>query len=318
MKLTFDIDRPAHLYAMGIALGAPQARFESWSAQDQEFLTDCLSGVLPLGTLSPLLQGDKKVALDVCEAAKEQLLSLDGSDGQERWVSRGYLDAVAEASSQDGTPLLVLHHPDDELRLWAADVLGLADALQTRLSSVVALDALGRAYSAAEPPYRPSHARLYREWSTAIWGVTQGAKTHGRVLVQRVNKDAQLPKKERVSDSGYDLTLLYEHKRMGVVTLYGTGIIVEPPDGWYFDVVPRSSIIKRGYILANSVGIIDRSYRGEIFVPLIKLDPDAPDLELPARVAQLIPRPIVHFEISERATLSLTERGAGGFGSTGR
>lgn len=92
------------------------------------------------------------------------------------------------------------------------------------------------------------------------------------IRVQLVHPEARLPSKEHISDSGYDLTLLYEKKRFGKTILFGTGVIVEPPFGWYFDVVPRSSIIKQGYILANSVGVIDRSYRGEIFVPLIKID----------------------------------------------
>src|SRR5690606_29904543 len=120
-----------------------------------------------------------------------------------------------------------------------------------------------------------------------------------------------------VSDSGYDLTLIAERKRLSRVVLFGTGLVAEPPQGFYLDVVARSSIIKTGYMLANNVGVIDRAYRGEIMVPLIKLDDSAPELELPARVAQLIPRPIVHFPGHEARELSATERGSGGFGSTG-
>jgi dUTP pyrophosphatase len=93
---------------------------------------------------------------------------------------------------------------------------------------------------------------------------------------------------------------------------------VVPPPGWYFDVVPRSSIIKLGYLLANSVGVIDRSYRGEILVPLIKWDESAPDLELPQRVVQMVPRPVVHFRIEETQDLNAGLRGDRGFGSSGR
>ncbi|HEU5075560.1 MAG TPA: hypothetical protein VFU02_15315, partial [Polyangiaceae bacterium] len=106
-------------------------------------------------------------------------------------------------------------------------------------------------------------------------------------------------------------------KRFGSTVLYGSGIQVAPPAGWYFDVVPRSSIIKTGYIVANSVGVIDRSYRGEVMVPLVKIDPDAPELVLPARVAQMIPRPIVHMQIRAVGSAGTTQRGSGGFGSTG-
>jgi dUTP pyrophosphatase len=134
---------------------------------------------------------------------------------------------------------------------------------------------------------------------------------------QLLRVEAVAPFKARVSDSGYDLTVIRRVKQHGTVTLFGTGLSVRPPYGWYFDVVPRSSIIKSGYLSANSVGVIDRSYRGEIMVPLLKIDPDAPDLELPARVAQMIPRPIVHLSPIARETLNSTQRGTGGFGSTG-
>ena len=82
--------------------------------------------------------------------------------------------------------------------------------------------------------------------------------------------------------------------------------------------VPRSSIIKSGYILANSVGVIDQGYTGEILVPLLKVDENQPDLELPKVMVQLIPRRWYHFSIKEgEKGLNETSRGQGGFGSTG-
>ncbi|HSC87464.1 MAG TPA: hypothetical protein VLC09_09355 [Polyangiaceae bacterium] len=165
--------------------------------------------------------------------------------------------------------------------------------------------------------YRAKHLQRFWDWSTRVSGFTPDGQSPGELHVQLVHPQAVLPRKERVSDSGYDLTLLYERSRHGNIVMYGTGVIVEPPTGWYLDVVARSSIVKRGYMLANNVGIIDRSYRGEILVPLLKTDPNAKDLELPARIAQLIPRPIVHFPVVEGENLSTTQRGAGGFGSTG-
>jgi deoxyuridine 5'-triphosphate nucleotidohydrolase len=166
-------------------------------------------------------------------------------------------------------------------------------------------------------PYRQKNLERFWAWSTRVVGFASDGATVGSLKVQLVHSGAVVPRKERVSDSGYDLTLLYEKSRHGNVVLYGTGIIVEPPFGWYFDVVARSSIVKRGYMLANNVGIIDRSYRGEILVPLLRTDPQARELELPARIAQLIPRPIVHLPVEKTDELSATHRGAGGFGSTG-
>ncbi len=138
-----------------------------------------------------------------------------------------------------------------------------------------------------------------------------------RIQVQKIEPNAVIPYKARVSDSGYDLTLIAERKKMGSVRLLGTGLIVQPPDGYYFDVVARSSIIKTGHMIANNVGVIDRAYRGELMVPVIKVDPNAPELELPIRLAQLIPRPIAHFSVEVVSNLTYTARGSGGFGSTG-
>jgi deoxyuridine 5'-triphosphate nucleotidohydrolase len=128
--------------------------------------------------------------------------------------------------------------------------------------------------------------------------------------------EAELPFKERASDSGYDLTLVKELKKVGNVTFYDTGISVQPPFGMYFDLIGRSSISKSGYILANNMGIIDRSYTGNIIVPLIKINPDAPDLELPKRLVQIIPRHIIHLQPVQVNSLDISDRNTGGFGST--
>ena len=130
-------------------------------------------------------------------------------------------------------------------------------------------------------------------------------------------EDAVLPSKATLGDSGYDLTLIDVAKKYGQVTLYNTGVKVQPPFGYYYDLVPRSSIIKSGYMLANSVGIIDQGYTGEIMVPLIKIDPDAPDLVLPNRIAQLIPRQWIHMKMEQTDTFESTKRSEGGFGSSG-
>lgn len=151
-------------------------------------------------------------------------------------------------------------------------------------------------------------------WATQVLPMPSAG---AEIKVQLIDERAVVPHKQRASDSGYDLTLIAERKRVGAVRLYGTGLIVDPPAGYYFDVVARSSIIKTGHMLANNVGIIDRAYRGELMVPLIRVDPAAPDLELPNRLAQLIPRPIVHFRVSVQSSLTSTSRGAGGFGSSG-
>ena len=179
---------------------------------------------------------------------------------------------------------------------------------------VNALDTLGSLYDSATL-FRKSRRRCYLAWA----GSFPARRAPELGLTFRwvaCHPAAVAPLKTRVSDSGYDLTLIREVKRFGSCVLYGTGLQVAPPPGWYFDVVPRSSIIKSGYMVANSVGVIDRSYRGEVMVPLVKVDPEAPELELPARVAQMIPRPVVHMLVEASGGADTTQRG-GGFGSTG-
>lgn len=136
--------------------------------------------------------------------------------------------------------------------------------------------------------------------------------------VHKTRPDAILPSRAHATDTGFDLVLLEATKTLGDVTMYATGISVRPPDGFYFDLVARSSLSKTGYMLANGVGIIDRDYTGEILVALRKVDKDAPDLVLPAKIAQLIPRQWVAMMPIEAPAEGLpgTDRGDGGFGST--
>ena len=138
-----------------------------------------------------------------------------------------------------------------------------------------------------------------------------------KTLVKKLRPDAVMPAKAHISDTGYDLWILDEHKTLdnGVV-MYGTGLAIQPPFGTYFEIVPRSSIIKTGYIQANGIGVVDQSYRGELFVPLCKIDKDAPDPPLPRKIAQLVLREVNTCEFLEVDELVNTRRGEGGFGST--
>jgi dUTP pyrophosphatase len=132
-----------------------------------------------------------------------------------------------------------------------------------------------------------------------------------------LEEGAIAPFKKRISDSGWDLHLVKLIKKEGNLYFFDTGVRVAPPPGFYFDLVPRSSIYKSGFVLANSVGIIDMTYRGTIKVPLIKVDSSKPDPELPWRAVQLIPRRFFPLEVELSTSLDKTIRGEGGFGSTG-
>ncbi len=137
--------------------------------------------------------------------------------------------------------------------------------------------------------------------------------------IKKLREDAVIPHKAHRTDTGYDLWILDKHKELdnGVV-MYSTGLQIEPPNGLYFEIVPRSSIIKSGYIQANGIGVVDSGYRGELFVPLYKLDKDSPDLELPKKIGQLVLREIITCEFIEADELHKSHRGEAGFGSTDR
>lgn len=125
------------------------------------------------------------------------------------------------------------------------------------------------------------------------------------------------------TDTGYDVTLVKKVKTIkkttrGILSLYDSCIIVAPPAGYYFDMVPRSSLSKTGYILTNSFGVIDSSYRGHLMAVMLKYDLSAEDLKLPCRCVQLILRPLIHFEPTEVFNVDKTERNSDGFGSTGK
>ena len=163
---------------------------------------------------------------------------------------------------------------------------------------------------------------LYLDWSTWVPSLSgYGSKYYEAKFVWNRCKTNAIPlQKTRVSDSGYDVSIIDIVKDYGRVKLYGTGIKIRPDYGWYLDLIARSSITKSGYMMANGVGVIDRTYLGEILVPLIKIDESKPDLKLPIRIAQLVPRPIIHLEAIEvsEEELGQTSRGEAGWGSTGK
>jgi len=138
------------------------------------------------------------------------------------------------------------------------------------------------------------------------------------IRFKKLSPDAVIPTHALEHDTGYDVTVTRIDRTVGTTVFYGTGIAMQPPPGFYMDLAPRSSLAKTGYIFANSIGVIDEGYRGEIFVSLIKIDPNAPDLELPCRVAQLVLRKRHIADVMEiDEDFEPTERGIYGFGSTG-
>lgn len=138
-------------------------------------------------------------------------------------------------------------------------------------------------------------------------------------LKVRLTDGASLPRHARPGDAGMDLAATEPHlvpPRSTVMA--GTGVAVEIPEGHVGLVFPRSGAAsKRGITLANAVGVIDSGYRGEIRAPLHNLTSRPRLVEAGERVCQLVVVPYVTCECVEADALSETERGEGGFGSTG-
>jgi len=135
----------------------------------------------------------------------------------------------------------------------------------------------------------------------------------------KTTQEAIIPSKAFEEDAGYDLTIISKIKDFNSKTsLYDTGIKIEIEDGYYTEIVPRSSLSKSGYMLANSIGIIDNNYRGNLMIALTKICDESPDFELPFKCCQLIIRKQVSANLIEVTTddLSNTTRNDGGFGST--
>ncbi|MEM8550986.1 MAG: dUTP diphosphatase [Pseudomonadota bacterium] len=98
-----------------------------------------------------------------------------------------------------------------------------------------------------------------------------------------------------------------------------TGMIMEIPEGYEGQVRPRSGLAARhGITLVNAPGTIDADYRGEVKVLLVNLSAEAFTVRRGERIAQVVFAPVTRAELIATDTLSSTERGAGGFGSTGR
>lgn len=166
-----------------------------------------------------------------------------------------------------------------------------------------------------------------------------------KVRIKRLSEKAVVPKKAHESDAGFDLvaTRIFFDKDGNLC--YGTDLAFEIPVGYVGYVFPRSSNSKKDLIMSNCVGVVDAGYRGEVtfkFRPLLAFNPfesneqiwrnaginyageilkdnlNAIVYNIGDRIGQLIIMPIPEIEFEEADELSETDRGEGGYGSTGR
>lgn len=130
--------------------------------------------------------------------------------------------------------------------------------------------------------------------------------------------NAVIPSKAGENEIGFDLTVIKESKVISnEMIMYDTGIVVKPSDGYYVEIIPRSSIYKTGWMMANSVGVIDPTYRDTLKIVLVRVESNASKISLPCRIAQLVVRKHVQ-DVETRivSNMDSTYR-KGGFGSTG-
>jgi dUTP pyrophosphatase len=138
--------------------------------------------------------------------------------------------------------------------------------------------------------------------------------------VRRLDPRALLPTRAYPADAGLDLYALDDGRLdPGERASVRTGIAVEIPDGQAGLVLPRSGLARRhGISIVNAPGLIDAGYRGELEVLLLNTDRSRPfSISAGDRIAQLVIVDVQTPEVVEAEELALSQRGAGGFGSSG-
>lgn len=145
--------------------------------------------------------------------------------------------------------------------------------------------------------------------------ITQGVM----VKVKKLDPNAVIPSYSKIGDAGMDLTITREIENTSFSVSYGFGIAMEIPKGFVGLVFPRSSIRNQDLVLSNCVGVIDSGYRGELQATFKKTNGlDSLKYKVGERGAQIVILPYPQIFMTEVPELSNSERGDGGFGSTGK
>lgn len=137
------------------------------------------------------------------------------------------------------------------------------------------------------------------------------------IKVKRLRQEAIMPQTMTEGSAGMDLAIPYTKAILPGIHYIQLGFAIEIPEKHVGLIAPRSSLHKSRLSLANTVGVIDSDYRGELTLAL-EYDGPGTILEVGQRLAQLLIMPIRNCAIIEEQELTNTERGDGGFGSTDR
>ncbi|MCB0423037.1 MAG: dUTP diphosphatase [Mangrovimonas sp.] len=142
-----------------------------------------------------------------------------------------------------------------------------------------------------------------------------------KIKIKKTRAQAITPTYAKEGDAGLDMyssSFKVEYLPSGhsMITYY-TGIAIEIPEGYYGQLHARSSIYKHSMSLCNGAGILDSGYRGEILFKYYKIDQTSEIPQNGDRIGQMLVLPYPKIELEEVESLSATDRGEGGFGSTG-
>ena len=141
------------------------------------------------------------------------------------------------------------------------------------------------------------------------------------ILIKRLSKEVILPKYETDGSSGLDLAACIDKNieiKPGKSEIIPTGLAVAIPKNFEIQIRPRSGLAAKKQIsVLNTPGTIDADYRGELKIILINLSDKSFIVEKGLRIAQMVLCPVVKAKLKEVDSLDVTERGLGGFGSTG-
>ena len=141
------------------------------------------------------------------------------------------------------------------------------------------------------------------------------------ILIKRLSKNIPLPKYATEGSSGMDLAANIDQEIIinpGKSVIIPTGLAISIPKKYEIQIRPRSGLAAKNQIsILNTPGTIDADYRGELKVILINLGKEKFKIEKGLRIAQIVLCPVIRASLKEVDTLEVTERGVGGFGSTG-
>ena len=142
-----------------------------------------------------------------------------------------------------------------------------------------------------------------------------------KIQIKKLSDSVLIPKYETLGSSGMDIAAFIKNSitiNPGEKALVPTGFSIAIPRGYEVQIRPRSGLAaKRNITVLNTPGTIDSDYRGEIKIILINLGREKFIIENGDRIAQMIICPVIQLDLEEVKELSDTERGSGGFGSTG-